>query len=103
MDSGEDEGSITVDRTADNGGDITSILTTEEQEARAIELDELEKIDGWTEAKRKWKDKNPDLNIKPFKERYIQGEIERLPWEGYIQNGEQGRESLWNKLRKDDD
>ena len=35
--------------------------------------------------------------------RYIQGEIERLPWEGYIQNGEQGRASLWNKLRKDDD
>ena len=103
VDSGKDEGSITDDRTSDNGGDITPILTAEEQEARALELDELEKLEGWTEAKRKWKDKNPDLNIKPFKERYIQGEIERLPWEGYIQNSEQGRESLWNKLRTDDD
>ena len=103
VDSGEDEGSITDVGTTENGGDNAATLTTEEQEARAIELDELEKLDGWTEAKRKWKDKNPDLNIKPFKERYIQGEIERLPWEGYIQNGEQGRESLWNKLRKDDD
>ena len=103
VDSGEDEGSITDDRTSDNGGDTTPILTAEEQEARALELDELEKLEGWTEAKRKWKDKNPDLNIKPFKERYIQGEIERLPWEGYIQNSEQGRESLWNKLRTDDD
>ncbi len=103
VDSGKDEGSVTDDRTSDNGGDITPVLTAEEQEARALELDELEKLEGWTEAKRKWKDKNPDLNIKPFKERYIQGEIERLPWEGYIQNGEQGRESLWNKLRTDDD
>tara|TARA_B100000900_G_scaffold115125_1_gene96679 strand:- start:12998 stop:15109 length:2112 start_codon:yes stop_codon:yes gene_type:complete len=88
--------------TSDNGGSAAEGLTPE-QEERALELDELEKLEGWTEAKRKWKDKNPDLNIKPFKERYIHGEIERLPWEGYIQNSEQNRESLWNKLRTDDD
>jgi len=90
-------------RTTDNGGDVSGGLTTEQQAERELELDKLEKIEGWTDAKRKWKDKNPDLNIKPFKQRYIQGEIDRLPWESYIQNSEQSRESLWNKLRKDDD
>ena len=90
-------------RTSDNGGDVSGGLSVEQQAERELELDELEKIEGWTEAKRKWKDKNPDLNIKPFKERYIQGEIDRLPWEGYIQNSEQSRASLWNKLRKNDD
>ena len=59
----------------------------------------------WTTAKRKWKDDNPDQNIKDWKQAYVSGRIHELPWapkneqEGYVQNAEQSESSVWNKLK----
>lgn len=52
---------------------------TEEQ------IDELDKHPLWTEAKRKWKDMNPNKTIKSFKEKYLLGEIDEFPWEKYLE------------------
>ncbi len=65
---------------------------TEEQ------LDELDQHPQWTEAKRKWKDMNPNRTIKSFKERYLAGEIDEFPWESYLDDddieAEQAKEAL---------
>ena len=53
------------------------IRLTEEQ------IDELDKHPLWTEAKRKWKDMNPNKTIKSFKEKYLLGEIDEFPWQKY--------------------
>ena len=55
------------------------IRLTEEQ------IDELDKHPLWTEAKRKWKDMNPNKTIKSFKEKYLLGEIDEFPWEKYLE------------------
>ena len=62
----------------------------------------------WSKAKRKWKDDNPDQNIKDWKQAYVSGRIHELPWtpkkdeqEGYVQNAEQSESSVWNKLQDD--
>ena len=61
-------------------------------------------------AKESWKNENPDLTIKHFKELFTKGLIDSLPWEknagldnynvqeGYQQNAEQGESTLFNKL-----
>jgi hypothetical protein len=70
--------------------------------ARQKRINELNVIESHAEnklAKIQWKQDHPDLTIKEFKEAYINGEIDRLPWENYVQNGEQNPNSLWNKIR----
>jgi len=61
-------------------------------------------------AKESWKNENPELTIKHFKELFTKGLIDSLPWEtntgldnynvqeGYQQNAEQGEGTLFNKL-----
>ncbi|MAY89825.1 MAG: hypothetical protein CMN00_01375 [Rickettsiales bacterium] len=65
---------------------------TEEQ------IDELDQHPQWTEAKRKWKDMNPNRTIKSFKEKYLAGEIDEFPWESYLDDddveAEQAKEAL---------
>ena len=62
----------------------------------------------WNDAKRKWKEENPNQNLKDWKHAYITGRIEELPWaryveEGqYVQNSEQGENSVWNKIQNKD-
>ena len=85
----------------------------------------------WSEAKRIWKSKNPDQNIKDWKHAYISGRIHELPWQqylnyqdqevqdalesrikpdltevieptGYKQNEEQSEDSVWSKIRDKD-
>jgi hypothetical protein len=70
---------------------------------RTIELAELDDNAEWKEAKHQWKEDHPDQTIKEFKEAYIQGDIDKLPWEGYIQNSEQNASSIWNRLNKRDE
>ena len=38
----------------------------------------------WQEAKKLWKEDHPDLTIKFQKEKFLRGEIDRLPWEDYL-------------------
>jgi peptidoglycan hydrolase-like protein with peptidoglycan-binding domain len=72
---------------------------------RQRELEELEEILEWKDAKHQWKVENPDKTIKQFKEAYIKGDIDQLPWEGYVktgyrQNEEQGSSGIWSRIRK---
>lgn len=56
-------------------------------------------------AKMAWKELHPDQTLKLWKNLYIQGKIDKLPWEEpttYEQNAEQGENSLFNKLRRND-
>lgn len=59
-------------------------LSDELKQARFEELEAQENDVGWSEAKRTWKEVHPDLTLKEFKERYVNGEIDHLPWEEYI-------------------
>ena len=91
------------------------------------ELDALEENLEWKKAKQKWKEDNPELTVKQFKDRYIKGLLNELPWEkylentetsnhmnrtipnlteviepeGYSQNSEQNNNTLWNRIRND--
>ena len=62
----------------------------------------------WNDAKRKWKEENPNQNLKDWKHAYITGRIEELPWaryveeDQYVQNSEQGENSVWNKIQNKD-
>jgi peptidoglycan hydrolase-like protein with peptidoglycan-binding domain len=57
------------------------------EELKQVRTEELEAQDNdanWTEAKRTWKEAHPDLTLKEFKEKYVNGEIDHLPWEDYV-------------------
>ena len=76
-------------------------------EARAEELTTQEDDPNWTEAKRKWKEENPNQNLKDWKHAYITGRIEELPWakyitEDYVQNAEQNENSVWQRIQNKD-
>ena len=109
--------------------DLGEVFTPEQITERAKLLETYENDNEWTKAKRRWKDDNPDQNIKDWKQAYITGKIEELPWarfvtdpevleeeigrlkpdlteviepEGYRQNEEQNEKSVWNKIRDND-
>jgi len=109
--------------------DLGETFTPEQITQRAKLLETYENDNEWTKAKRRWKDDNPDQNIKDWKQAYITGKIEELPWarfvsnpevleeeigrlkpdlteviepEGYKQNEEQNDQSVWNKIRNTD-
>ena len=85
------------------------------------QINELDQHPEWAEAKRKWKDENPNLTIKSFKEKYLAKEIDSFPWEtylnkdgksesnnptdntGYIQNEEQTNDKAWRRVRDKDE
>ena len=77
-----------------------------EYQARAARLAATEVHDAWKLAKKTWKEENPDLNLKAFKDDYVRGKISDLPWatyvsetENYVQNSEQGSSTLWKQIR----
>jgi hypothetical protein len=80
--------------TSSDGGDVDR--SRREQRYEQLEADEETK-----NAKQAWKADHPDLTIKEQKDLYIQGKIETLPWEEYVQNGEQNPNSIWNKLKRE--
>ena len=56
-------------------------IFTAEQESRRKDLEVKETDENFTQAKRQWKFEHPDQNVKFWKEQYIEGKIEQLPWE----------------------
>tara|TARA_E500000178_G_scaffold33977_1_gene30770 strand:- start:698 stop:2341 length:1644 start_codon:yes stop_codon:yes gene_type:complete len=48
------------------------------------ELALLDQTDEWKAAKTEWKIDNPDEQIKTYKQWYLDGKIEQLPWEPYL-------------------
>ena len=93
-------------RTTDNGGDVDRsrqelhFHLTPEQQSRADYLESLEEAESIKVAKQAWKEDHPDQTIKQWKERYIHGRVDELPWIGYVQNSEQDENSIWNKIKK---
>jgi len=92
-------------RTINDGGDVDGsrrelhFHLTPEQQERADRIEALDKKEGMSSAKKIWKSENPNKTLKEVKEKYILGEIEELPWEGYVQNDEQSENSIWNKIK----
>ena len=97
-------------------------FSEESKEVRVKELDDQEEDDTWQEAKQRWKDENPNHTLKFFKQLYIDGIIDEVPWagyvesknfiskegsvqkkketqEGYIQNEEQTNGSIWKTIK----
>ena len=59
-------------------------------ELKRLTLEELNDLDqniDWKTAKTLWKQDNPDESIKNYKEWYLQGKINVLPWEKYLPEG----------------
>ena len=78
-----------------------SKLEPEDHADRRRRYEELDQDDDFKNAKQEWKDTHPNETLKFQKNLYIQGKIDKLPWEPteYIQNEEQNDPSkLWNKL-----
>ena len=89
----------------------------EENKERREKIEKKEKEDdAYKEAKRQYKEDHPNQNLKFWKDQYIQGKVENVPWDityiardesgkqftGYIQNSEQDENSLWQKIGSDD-
>ena len=51
------------------------------------ELDALDSNIEWKTAKHQWKQDNPTETIKEFKDYYLNGKIDKLPWEDYLPEG----------------
>ena len=87
--------------TSSDGGSPTEGLDRE-QLKRSNFVETLEGDEDYKAAKKAWKTDHPEQNIKYYKDRYIKGKDEDLPWhqEPYVQNNEQDESSLWSKLQK---
>jgi len=107
----------------DTGGSATAseeevdskkkVESSDVSKQRELELEEQEEDLDWKDAKQRWKDDHPQSTIKNYKNMYIRGVINKLPWEtyltkpdtidspsqeGYIQNEEQSNESIWKRI-----
>jgi len=119
----EDVDQETLDKEFDEEPQKERVESSEElKDVRVKELDEQEEDKTWSDAKQRWKDDNPNQTLKFFKQLYINGKIDELPWagyvesknfiskegsvqkkketqEGYIQNEEQKNGSIWNTIK----
>jgi len=70
--------------------------------AREVEYDKKDNDQTYVDAKTSWKEDHPEETLKHYKNLYIHGKIDKLPWEKdeYQQNAEQSKDSLFNKLNK---
>ena len=68
-------------RTADSGGMLSGRVLEPQQEARRLDLEAKELDEEYRRAKQIWKEANPNDTLKRQKERYIFGQIDKLPWD----------------------
>ena len=110
---------VTLDTLSDK-----EVISDELKTQRTKELEDQEADEEWQTAKQVWKEQHPNLTLKTFKQLYIEGKIDQLPWEdykpkkfiakegnvqvskettdeneGYIQNAEQTDESIWKNIQ----
>lgn len=85
-------------------------LETDEERERRERYEVKEQDAAFILGKTNWKEANPDKTLKHYKNLYIKGLIDHLPWEetaqddnykeeGYRQNGEQNDRTLFNRLK----
>jgi hypothetical protein len=56
----------------------------EEYVVSESEWEQLEAVPEWQDAKTAWKVDNPTMSLKFFKELFLKGKIDKLPWEDYL-------------------
>lgn len=61
-----------------------TVESTEQFRLTEEQLNELEQSEEWQKAKSGWKIDHPDLSLKFFKQLYLEGKINKLPWEDYL-------------------
>jgi len=82
-----------------------------EESKREAEYEEKENSEEYQVGKANWKKDHPDQTLKRYKNLYIKGVIDTLPWErpqyttveepeGYQQNAEQNESSIFNRIRR---
>jgi hypothetical protein len=85
-----------------------NIKYSDELSDKIIMPDETSRLQEWNQkeeilkdAKNNWKEDHPDKTIKFYKTLFINGKIDKLPWENekYIQNSEQTDTSLFKKIQ----
>ena len=120
----EDVDQETLDKEFDEEPQKKSTESSEElKNAREEELKQQDEDEEWSTAKQEWKIEHPGMKLKQFKQMYVDGLIDELPWakyamkknfiskegsvqkqntttEGYIQNAEQNDESIWKNISK---
>ena len=93
--SEDDNGSVVRDNEVEQFKEQTEELTGPPVEKKPIEsseefrltkdqLDALDNLEEWNQAKHEWKEDNPGLSLKFFKQLYLDGKIDKLPWEDYV-------------------
>jgi len=68
-------------RTTDSGRMLSGGVLESQQEARRLDLEAKELDEDYRRAKQIWKEANPNDTLKRQKERYIFGQIDKLPWD----------------------
>ena len=68
-------------RADDDRGMLSGGVLEPDQEARRLDLEAKEQDLDYTESKRVWKQANPDQTAKFWKDQYIKGKVDKLPWE----------------------
>ena len=100
-------------------GDEETVVTVEKKESKSPEelkreadYELKEKDETFQLNKATWKESHPDQTLKHYKNLFVKGVIDSLPWErtaeddnyivqeGYQQNAEQSERTLFNKLSK---
>ena len=82
-----------------------------EESKREAEYESKDQSEDYVQSKTQWKSEHPDQTLKRYKNLYIKGAIDELPWErpqyttvnkpeGYQQNAEQNESSLFNRIRR---
>jgi len=61
----------------------------QKEQERKHDYEQKDATPEWGSAKKKWKAEHPEETLKVYKQAYIQGKIDQLPWEKYIDNNEQ--------------
>ena len=78
----------------------TEIIEKKEEfseESKKLTEEELDALDDdldWKHAKQQWKIDNPDDNIKAYKDWYLAGKIDELPWEKHLPDPKKKRSYL---------
>ena len=83
-------GEVETVQEALESNDPTEIVEKKDElsaESKKLTKEELEALDedvDWKHAKQQWKVDNPDDSIKSYKDWYLSGKINSLPWEEYL-------------------
>lgn len=107
-----DPGEIAVKYT-DKKKDIESSEDLLQEKLREEEYNRKDQQEDIALSKTLWKKDHPDQTLKHYKHLYVKGVIDQLPWEGYssndnyndryVQNSEQNENSLFNKIKREND